>query len=196
MRLHQLAAVMLLAGTSTVLVSCGGTESTASDEAAIKAANTKWMELIVAKDAKSIASEIYGEDGQMMPPNAPVASGREAIEKGWTPLVNIPGVQITFETSRLVFAKSGDLAVENGTYKFVVGEGADQSTDIGKSTVTWQKKDGKWQVLSDMFSSDAPAVPAAPAAPAEAAPAPAAEGTTPATAPAATPATPATPPAH
>ena len=207
MRLHQFAAVMLLAGTSTFLVSCGGTESTAADEAAIKAANTRWMELIVAKDGKTIAGEIYSENGIMLPPNAPRVTGRDALEKSWTGLVNIPGIQLTFDTDSLTFAKSGELAVEVGHYNFGMGDGATKSSEIGKTVVTWTRKDGKWQVLTDMFSSDAPAMPAPAAAPATpettptdaSAPAPAAAtGTAPAPAApaAATPSTSTAPPAH
>jgi pyruvate/2-oxoglutarate dehydrogenase complex dihydrolipoamide acyltransferase (E2) component len=112
-------------------------------------------------------------------------------------LTAIPGLQLSFETESLTFAKSGELAVEVGTYKMVMGEGATQATDTGKTTVTWIRKDGKWQVLTDMFSSDA-AAPAAPAA-APAATDPAAvpaEGAAPAAEGAAAPAAPATPPAN
>ena len=205
MRLQQFAATAILVGASLVLISCGGTESTTADEAAIKAANQKWMEMIVAKNAKSIATEIYSEQGMLLAPNAPKVAGREALEKGWGELVNIPGLSLTFETESLTFAKSGELAVEVGTYKFVSGEGAGQSTDLGKSVVTWVKKDGKWQVLTDMFSSNAAPAPAAatdPAPVADPTAAPADATTTPA--PTTTPATPApaaptpatTPPAH
>lgn len=204
MKLHTFAAITLLAGASTFLVSCGGTESTAADEAAIRDANKKWQELIAKKDGKAIANEIYAENGIMLPPNAPRVTGRDALEKSWTGMANIPGVQLSFDTDSLTFAKSGELAVEVGHYSFAAGEGAAKTTELGKTVVTWIRKDGKWQVLTDMFSSDAPATPAAPA---EAAPAPtpAPEGTTPAEAPAApaapaaatpAPAAPATPPAH
>lgn len=200
MRLQQFAAAAVLAGASLFLISCGGTESTASDEAAIKAANQKWMELIASRDAKSIATEIYSENGMMLPPNAPKVAGREALEKGWGEMFNIPGMALTFETESLTFAKSGELAVEVGTYKFASGEGATQSTELGKAVVTWVKKDGKWQVLTDMFSSNAAPAAAAPA-PAAADPAavvdPAAAPVDGAAAAPATPAAaPATPPAH
>jgi ketosteroid isomerase-like protein len=201
MKLHTFAAITLLAGASTVLASCGGTESTAADEAAIRDANKKWQELIVRKDGKAIANEIYSENGIMLPPNAPRVAGRDALEKSWTGMANIPGVELSFDTDSLTFAKSGELAVEVGHYSFAAGEGAAKTTELGKSVVTWIRKDGKWQVLTDMFSSDAAATPAAPA---EAAPAPtpAPEGAAPAAAPATpaattpAPAAPATPPAH
>jgi uncharacterized protein (TIGR02246 family) len=188
----------VLTAFSLLLAACGGGGSPAADEAAMRDINKKWLDLIVAKDAKAIA-ELYAEDGAMLPPNAPKAQGRAAIQKGWEDMFGIPGVTLTFETERFVIANSGDLAVDIGTYKFA-GNGM---TDTGKSVVTWAKKDGKWQVLTDMFSSDAP--PPAPAptpaatvpadsgavpGPAETGPAPATPGTTPPATPAPTTPTP------
>jgi len=191
-RTNIAAALMLTA--FTLLTACGGGGSPQDDENAIRETNKKWMELIVAKDAKAV-SEIYAEDGEMLPPNAPKAKGREALQKGWEEMFKIPDVNLTFDTERFVFAKSGDLAVEVGTYKFA-GAGM---TDTGKAVVTWIKKDGKWQVLTDMFSSDAPPPAPAPApaatVPADsgAVPGPAETGPAPATPPATTPPAPSTP---
>lgn len=162
MKLSKFAVAFVVA-CGAVLNACA--PSPEADEAAIRATNKQWMEAIAAKDAKATAA-IYAEDGQMLPPNAPKAVGRAAVEKAWTDLMTIPGMSLTFETETFVFAKSGDLAVDIGTYKF----GAGGTTDTGKAVVTWTKRDGKWLVLTDMFSSDAP--PPAPA-PAPAAPAPA-----------------------
>ncbi|NOT40917.1 MAG: DUF4440 domain-containing protein [Alphaproteobacteria bacterium] len=131
--------------------------STEADEAAIRAANKAWLAAIVAKDAKAIGA-MHAEDAQMLPPNAPKAVGREAIEKGWESLMGLPGLALTFETEKFVFAKSADLAVDIGTYSMTAGG----QTDTGKSVVTWTKRGGKWVVLTDMFSSDLPV--AAPAA--------------------------------
>lgn len=169
-------AALALAGALT-LNACA--PSTESDEANIRATNKAWMEAIVAKDAKAIAA-IYAEDGQFLPPNGPKAVGREAVEKNWAGAVGLPGMSLTFETEKFVFSKSGDLAVDIGTYKFAAGG----QTDSGKSVVTWTKRDGKWLVLTDMYSSDAPPPPPAPpAAPVEAAPATPAETPAPATPP-------------
>jgi uncharacterized protein (TIGR02246 family) len=171
MKTTQLAAVLVLACSIGLLGACA--PSTEADEAAIRAANKKWLEAIAAKDAKTIAA-MHAEDAQMMPANAPKAVGREAIEKAWAGLLATPGLSVSFETEKFVFAKSGDLAVDIGTSKVTAGEGAAAQTDIGKFVVTWTKRDGKWLVLTDTFNSDAPPAPAAPAVevPAEAPAAP------------------------
>jgi len=185
MKRLPVAFAAVVAACVVLLAACGpgGHEA---DEAAIGEINKAWQEKIVAKDAAAIA-QIYAEDAQFMPPNAPKAVGREAIQKGWTDMFALPNVSLTLGTEKITFAKSGDLAVEVGTYKFSMGEGAAAVNDTGKATVTWTKRDGKWLVLTDMFSSDLPAAPPPAAAPAEAvAPAVPADGTTPLAAPDAT----------
>lgn len=153
---------IVVAACVAFLAACGpgGHEA---DDAAIREVNKKWQEAIVAKDAATVAN-FYAEDAQFLPPNAPKVVGREALQKSWAEMMALPGVALTFDTEKLVFAKSGELAVEVGTYKFSMGEGAAAVNDTGKSVVTWTKRDGKWQVLTDMFSSDNPPPPPAPAA--------------------------------
>ena len=160
MNLTKLAAVLLLAG---ILTACGGSTKEA-DEAAIRDQNKKWQEAIVAKDANAIAA-MYAEDGAMLPPNAAKLSGRDSIKAMWTDLLKIPGVALTFETQSILLARSSDLAVDTQTYKLVTGEGASQTTEVGKGVVTWVKRNGQWQVLTDMFSSDAPPPMASPVTP-------------------------------
>jgi uncharacterized protein (TIGR02246 family) len=192
MRLSTFAAAIVLAGASFALTACGG-DTGAGDEAAIREVQKKWLEAIVAKDASAIAG-LYAEDAQMFPPNVPKAVGRDAIQKGWEGFLGLPGMTLTFETEKFNFAKSNDLAVAIETYKFSFGEGAAMSTETGKSVVTWAKRDGKWYVLTDMFSSDTPPAPppATPAAPAET-PAVDPTATTPAVPGTPAPATPASP---
>jgi uncharacterized protein (TIGR02246 family) len=192
MKRLPVAFAAVVAACVVLLAACGpgGHEA---DEAAINEINKAWQEKIVAKDVAGIV-QLYADDAQFLPPNAPKAVGREAIQKGWTDMFALPGVTLTFGTEKITFAKSGDLAVEVGTYKFSMGEGAAAVNDTGKSVVTWTKRDGKWLVLTDMFSSDLPATPP-PAAPAPEAVAPAtpADGTTPLVAPDGTTPAPATP---
>lgn len=185
MRLSTFAASIALAVAGFVLTACGG-DTGAADEAAIREQNKKVIEAIAAKDAPAIAG-FYAEDAQMIPPNAPKAVGRDAIQKGWEGFLKLPGMNLTFETEKFVFAKSNDLAVDIQTYKFTTGEGAAATTETGNTIVTWTKRDGKWYMLTDMFSSDAPP----PAAPAPAAPeTPAVDPTAPAPAAPSTPPTP------
>jgi uncharacterized protein (TIGR02246 family) len=141
------------------------TTSVAQEEAAIRAQNAKWLEAITKRDSSAIAA-MYAQDGEFMPPNSPKVTGRDAIKDAWEKMFQIPGVGLTFTTDKFVFAKGGDMAVDIGSYDFKSEAGGSSVSDKGKSVVTWVKVDGTWQILTDMFSSDAPPLPSTPTVPA------------------------------
>jgi uncharacterized protein (TIGR02246 family) len=150
--MNTVRVISALALAGAVLLSAACTPSTKGGEAAIQDMNKKWLELVAKKDAAGIA-QIYADDGAIMPPGSPKAVGHDAIQATWSGLFQIPGMDLTFATERLVMSKSGDMAADIGTYDLKMGEGADH----GKYVVVWVKRAGKWEVLSDMFSGDAPA---------------------------------------
>ena len=103
----------------------------------------------------------YADDAQFFVPNAPVANGKEAIQKMWTGMIAIPGYALSWEPRVAFVAKSGDLGYTTGTYSFTVN-GADGKpvTDKGKYVVVWKKIGGKWKNAADIFNSDTPLTPA------------------------------------
>ena len=129
---------------------------TQNDEQAIRDTNTRWLDLIVKKDAAAVAA-LYTENGAFMAPNAPIATGRAAIQAAWQGMFEMPEVALTFEPDEIVVSSSGDMAYDRGTYKFsAAGEGGPM-TDEGKYVVVWRKVDGKWLVAADIFNSNNPA---------------------------------------
>jgi uncharacterized protein (TIGR02246 family) len=169
---------------SAVLLGLGAcspsSTSSSNEEAAIRAQNTKWLDAIAKHDADAVAA-MYAQDGEFLPPNSAKVTGREGIKAAWQAMFQIPGVGLTFATDKFVFGSSNDLAVDIGSYEFKSSSGGSSASDKGKSVVTWVKRDGTWQVLTDMFSSDAPPLQSTPtpsAPPATATPAEAAPGTT------------------
>jgi uncharacterized protein (TIGR02246 family) len=128
----------------------------ASDEQAIRETNTRWLDLIVKKDAVGVAA-LYAENGAFMAPNAPIATGRAAIQAAWQGMMDMPGVALTFEPDEIVVSSSGDMAYDRGTYKFTADGESGPMTDEGKYVVVWRKVDGKWLVAADIFNSSAPA---------------------------------------
>jgi uncharacterized protein (TIGR02246 family) len=152
---------VLFVAAMLTLSACSEQQSATSEEPAIRAQNAKWLDAIAKKDADAIAA-MYATDGEFMPPNAPKVTGRDAIKAAWQGMFQIPGVGLTFTTDKFVFSKSADLAVDIGSYDFKSESGGSSVNDKGKSVVTWVKRDGTWLVLTDMFSSDAPALPSSP----------------------------------
>jgi ketosteroid isomerase-like protein len=149
--------ILLIAAATALLPGCEYAEkkhapeavavNTTADEQAIRGNIDRWLELVRSKDAAAIA-QFYSEDGAVMPPNMPLAQGREAIQRTWQAMLQGPG-DLTFQTEQLVFSSSGDMALDRGTYRF--------GDDVGKYVVVWRKIDGDWKAAADIFNSDKPA---------------------------------------
>jgi uncharacterized protein (TIGR02246 family) len=158
------AAVAMFLATS-----CGGTpdkdaqaqheretqQARAADEAAIRAASIAWSQAATSKDLdKSIS--FYADDAVELPNQAPAAKGRENIRKVWGPLLAPPGPGLSWQTSSVEVAHSGELAYETGNYNFVTIDKKGKTNDLkGKYVVVWKKQsDGSWKVVVDTDNTD------------------------------------------
>src|SRR5262245_8238799 len=127
-----------------------------ADEQAIRGQVDRWLQLVKAKDAASIA-QLYTDDGAVMPANGPIGKGHAAIEKTWVSLLQTPGFDLTFAPEQIVVAQSGDMALDRGTYRLTVAPAGKPQHDTGKYVVVWRKVGGTWKAAADIFNSDLPA---------------------------------------
>ena len=125
-------------------------------EKAVRDADAEWSKVAAAKDLdKTVA--FYADDAVVLPPHQPAVTNKDGIRNLWKGFLD-SFIGISWKTTRVEVAKSGDMAVLTGTYEMTMKDG---SKDKGKYCEVWQKKaDGKWKVGIDMFSSDLPAQPA------------------------------------
>jgi ketosteroid isomerase-like protein len=128
-----------------------------SNEAAdaVLAADATWMRLYHAKDlAKSLA--FCDEEGSMLPPNAPIAIGKEALAKSIAR--DFANGDITWHANKVGVARSGDLGYTSGTYETTFKDASGKTvSDKGKYLTVWKEQaNGDWKVLYDMFNSDLP----------------------------------------
>jgi uncharacterized protein (TIGR02246 family) len=119
--------------------------------AAIEAANQEFMDAARRGDLAGLVA-LYTEDGQVLPPNAEVMSGPEAIQAFWQAIAGMGVQEVTLET--LEVEGHGDTAIEVGAYA-LSGEG-DQMLDRGKYIVIWKQEDGQWKLYRDIFNSSLP----------------------------------------
>jgi uncharacterized protein (TIGR02246 family) len=126
-----------------------------ADEAAIRAASAAWSQAATAKDLDQAVS-FYADDALILPEKAPAIRGNENIRKNWAPTLALPGPGLSWKTSELEVARSGELAYETGTYNFVTTDKKGKSTDYkGKYLVIWKKQsDGSWKVAVDTDNPD------------------------------------------
>ena len=127
-----------------------------ADEQAIRGQVDRWLQLIKAKDAASIAA-LYADDGAVMPPNAPIGKGREAIQKTWAAMMATPGFDLAIVPEQIVVSSSGDMALDRGTYRLAMSPNGTAMTDTGKYVVVWRKIGSEWKAAADIFNSDLPA---------------------------------------
>ena len=129
---------------------------TGAEEQAIRGQVDQWLKLVKAKDAAAIA-KLYTDDGAVMPPNAPAAKGRDAIQQTWAGMMGTPGFDLTFSPEQIIVSSSGDMALDRGTYRLAVAPHGTAQTDTGKYVVVWRKIGSEWKAAADIFNSDLPA---------------------------------------
>jgi ketosteroid isomerase-like protein len=142
-----------------LLVLGAGTAARAqSDDAAadsIRAADAAWLKVYSAKDLKQSVA-FFDEQGSLLSPNDPVATGKAAISK----LVasDFTYGDLTWHADKAGVAKSGDLGYTSGTYQFIFKDASGKpATDKGKYLTVWKKQaDGSWKVLFNAFNTDLP----------------------------------------
>jgi len=147
----------IMAGLTIVVLSTGAAPAQTGTDAAdgVRAADAAWMKVYSAKDLnKSVA--FFDEQGSMLAPNAPVATGKAAI----SPLIarDFASGDLVWHADKVGVSLSGDLGYSSGTYKFTFKDPSGRpAIDNGKYLTVWKKQaDGSWKVLFDTFNSDMP----------------------------------------
>jgi len=132
-----------------------------ADESAIRDLDAQWSKTAGANDVDGTVS-YYSDDASVLPPNAPVATGKQAIRAVWASFL-VPGTSVSWQPTKVEVARSGDLASAMGTYQSTMKDSRGKPVaDHGKYVEVWKKQaDGKWKTVSDIFNSDVP-LPAPP----------------------------------
>jgi ketosteroid isomerase-like protein len=149
------ACFALLSLTLVITSSAADTKAT---EQNLRDLDDQWSAAAGAKDLEKTVS-FYSEDAIVMPPNASAATTKEAIRKVWQDLLASPGLVISWKTTKIEVAKSGDLACLSGTYELTMNDlNGKPINDRGKYVEVWEKHaDGKWKCGTDIWNSDGPA---------------------------------------
>jgi ketosteroid isomerase-like protein len=96
--------------------------------------------------------EIYTEDAYILPPGAPMVSGRAAIKEFWSNLVTAVNAKSVELTSIEVMPSGGDV-VEIGRATLSMGpEGRDRMD--AKYVVYWREEGGRWKWHIDIWNQN------------------------------------------
>jgi ketosteroid isomerase-like protein len=134
---------------------------TTAIEQALRDLDGQWSAAAGTKDIDKIIS-FYSDDAIVMPPNTSAATTKEAIRRVWQDLLASPALVISWKTTKVEVAKSGDLACLSGTYELTMNDASGKPiNDRGKYVEVWEKQsDGKWKCGTDIWNSDLPALAA------------------------------------
>jgi ketosteroid isomerase-like protein len=123
-------------------------------EAAIRAQETRWREVIAKRDTAAIGS-FYTEDGIYAPDNAETAlRGRDAVSARWAQEFGLPEFQLERTPRRIEVASSGDLAQELGTYIVRLVRDGKPYEGRGNYMTAWRKDGGEWRIAAYMWNAD------------------------------------------
>ncbi|HVS15609.1 MAG TPA: DUF4440 domain-containing protein [Thermoanaerobaculia bacterium] len=130
----------------------------AEARAGIEAGNARFMDALSRGDAAAVAQQ-YTADAWLLPPNAEVVEGREAIAEFWA---GVLGSGVTGARLGTVEVDAGeDRAWEVGRVEILGPDGA--VVDRGSYVVGWAVEDGTWKLRRDIWNSDLPVGGAPPA---------------------------------
>jgi len=131
----------------------------AADVQSVKDVETAWVKDVATKDADKWAS-YFTEDGSGLYPGAATLNGKAAIKTAMAPYFADPNFSLTFQSTRAMASKGGDMVYSQGTYSMTITDPKTKKpvTDKGKYlTVYLKQPDGSWKAVADTFNSDSPA---------------------------------------
>jgi uncharacterized protein (TIGR02246 family) len=129
-----------------------------ADVQAVKDVEAAWVKDAAAKDADKWAS-YFAEDGSGLYPGAGILNGKAAIKAAMVPYFADSNFSLTFQSTRVMASKGGDMVYSQGTYTMTMTNPKTKKpmTDKGKYLTVYTKQaDGSWKAVADTFNSDSP----------------------------------------
>jgi len=122
----------------------------------IEETNAEFSAAVSHGDTAAIAA-LYTDDAIVLPPNAEMVRGRQAIKGLFDGMIQQMGIpQLTLRTMQV--DEVGEMANEIGEYtlKFQPA-GGEPVTDIGKYVVIWKRQgDDSWKLHIDVWNTNSP----------------------------------------
>jgi uncharacterized protein (TIGR02246 family) len=111
------------------------------------------------KDADRIAAH-YTDDGNVMIPNSPMMTGKDAIGKSMKGALADPNWSLALQPVQVEVSKGGDLGYTRGTYVLTATDQVSKKAvkEKGRFVTIFRKEaDGSWKAVQDINNAEAPA---------------------------------------
>ena len=128
-----------------------------AERTAILAADSAWLAAVRAQNLDSIVS-FWTEDAHVLGPGQAPYIGRAAIRTMVDESMKVPGFSVSWQTTDVVVAPSGDVAWSFGTNRFTLPAAGRVDTILGNVVAVWQRgSDGRWRAAVDITTPQPPA---------------------------------------
>ncbi len=132
------------------------------ERGAIMTADQDWSDAYSNSDSRPDAFiDALVDNARLLPPDGPLAQGKEAIRTVIADLEAMPGFSVDWTPSAAEVGSAGYLGFTIGSYEMRMDgpEGGPIRIE-GKYMTVWEKQsDGSWKVVADMFNADGPPTP-------------------------------------
>ena len=137
---------------------------TDADRAAARQADSAYSAAVGAGNVEGMMAG-YAPDAMVMPPSMPMARGTDQIRQLWKGMTSVKlSLQLTQETAD----GAGDFMYTTGKYHYQEMPAETGASENGKYLEVFHRgADGKWMIVSESWSPNAPPAPMAMAAPAK-----------------------------
>lgn len=145
-----------------LLTACGQAPEQQTDmdqvKSEIQAIENAWAEALNNRDVDALMA-MYADDAVILPNNGPMQSGKDAIRKELErEFAMMPaGLNYTFQTADIF--GNADLVTEIGTS--TMKDAGGNVTGTGKYTCVFEKQDGKYLVVREIYNNDKGDAPSA-----------------------------------
>jgi len=118
------------------------------------AANELFNTEVFGKRNFDALDHVYTSDARILPPGAPMISGREAIKTFWSGLIQAANAKSAVLTSVDVMP-AGDGVVEIGRATLTVAPQGEPTDIEVKYVVYWRQENGRWKWHVDIWNQNA-----------------------------------------
>src|SRR4051794_18726894 len=117
--------------------------------------NDLFISEVFGKRNLAVLDQIYTADARILPPGAPMISGREAIKQFWSELIQAVSAKSAV-LAPVDVMPAGDGVVEIGRATLIVEPPGQSAAQMEvKYVVYWRQEDGRWKWHVDIWNANA-----------------------------------------
>jgi uncharacterized protein (TIGR02246 family) len=141
----------LATATGLALLALASAASAETAEDAIRAADQRFAAAFNRGDSAALAG-LYTPDAAVLPPCAPRADGRAAIERVWREVIQSGLRDLSLRPAEVVVLDGTAYATGSGTFTMPSGGGGTQQGTLKYLEIWRRGEDGAWRLHRDIWN--------------------------------------------